>query len=76
MFIKLIECKIYFHQYTAHKFSKLLQHFILAFGGKGLKDIFQFQMFPLGNMLPAPCGLSGPYVVLHFEIRIQENNFV
>ena len=67
---------ICFHQYTAHEFSKLLQHFFLALLGKGLKNIFQFQMFPLGNMLPAPCGLSGPAVVVYSEIKILENNFV
>ena len=33
-------------------------------------------MFPLGNMLPAPCGLSGPAVFVYSEIKILENNFV
>jgi len=48
----------------------------LAFSGKGLKDVFQFHMFPLGNMLPVPCGLSGPAVFVYSKIRILENNFV
>jgi len=38
--------------------------------------VFQFQMFPLGIMLPVPCGLSGPAVFVYSEIRILENNFV
>jgi hypothetical protein len=48
----------------------------VVLSGKVVKDVSPFQMFPLGNMLPAPCGLSGPAVFVYSEIKILENNLI